>query len=101
MPIPDDYARHFENGGQTEGSLSVDPGWFVLWPPADVAAMNEAYDVAGYAPGFIGFGSNGGGEMLAFDGQNRVVMLPFIGMAPSEVQQVAACWADFVSKMER
>ena len=59
--------------GCKEGGLSVEPGWFQLWPPAEIERWNREYQVAEFAPEFLGFGSSGGGELLAFDAGGRVV----------------------------
>lgn len=48
-------------------------------------------------PGFLGFGSNGGGELLAFDTRVqpwKVCMIPFIPLDESESIVIAP---DFVS----
>lgn len=62
----------------------MDPGWFQLWPAEKVIEYNNSYKVAENVPGFFGFGSSGGGEMLAFDMRGgkprKVVMIPFIVM---------------------
>src|SRR5512139_3305998 len=67
VELPEDYIAllHYSNGG--EGELGVEPGWFQLWPAEKVMEFNQGYEVETNAPGFFGFGSNGGGEMLAFD----------------------------------
>jgi hypothetical protein len=79
------------NGG--EGDLGVEPGWIVLWRTEDVLLNNREYQIAESAPGLFGFGSNGGGECLAFDlrdgGAGRIVMVPFIGMDLQEVVAIA------------
>jgi cell wall assembly regulator SMI1 len=74
----------------------VEPGWFVPWRAEDVLLNNSGYQIAKYAPGLFGFGSNGGGECLAFDlrdeGTGRIVMVPFIGM---DLQQVVVIAENF------
>jgi hypothetical protein len=65
--VPDSYLSQlrYSNGG--EGDLAVDPGWISLWRAEDVISQNSAYEVPELVPGLWGFGSNGGGELLAFD----------------------------------
>jgi hypothetical protein len=36
MPLPVEYAEYFAGDGPKEGGLTVDPGWFQLWPPAEI-----------------------------------------------------------------
>ena len=66
-PAPEAYFEllKFSKGG--EGDLGVEPGWFCPWPADEVVANNEGYRVAEFYGDFLAFGSNGGGEMLAFD----------------------------------
>jgi len=51
--------------------------------------------------GFYGFGSNGGGELLAFDSSSLVFTIPFIAMAAGEAKLVADSWTEFVEMMEK
>jgi hypothetical protein len=74
---------------------SIVLGWFQLWPLADVQSLNDQYEVAEYAPELVAFGSDGGGEMLAFDAKNQIVKVPFIGMEMEYARIVAATWTDF------
>lgn len=101
MTLPDEYVRYCAGDGPKEGALSVDPGWFQLWPPAEIEQMNRDYHVQEFVPGFFGFGSNGGGELLAFDSGGRVFMIPFVPMSADEAKPVADSWAEFVEGIER
>jgi hypothetical protein len=100
MILPTEYVNYFENDGLTEGGLTVEPGWFQLWEPDEIEILNQNYQVKEFAPGFLGFGSSGGGELLAFNAEGKIVMIPFIGMSPSEAITVAISWSDFVAKIE-
>ena len=101
MTLPDEFVRYCAGDGPKEGGLSVDPGWFQLWSSDEVEQMNRDYHVQEFVPGYIGFGSNGGGELLAFDSGGRVFMIPFVAMSVSEVTPVADSWAEFVERIER
>ena len=85
-----------------EGPASSDIlSWFQLWPADELDYWNEQYQVAKCAPGVVGFGSNGGGDMLAFDADGRVVLVPFIGMEIENSQLVAPSWLEFERIIER
>jgi hypothetical protein len=105
IPLPADYLLllHYSNGG--EGELALPPWWFQLWPVEEVMHWNEEYRVAEYAPGFIGFGSSGGGELLAFDTRSSqpwaIVMLPFVGMSEHEARRIAPDFATFIAALGR
>jgi hypothetical protein len=101
MTLPEEYVRYFTGDGPKEGSLTVDPGRFQLWPPGEIEHWNRAYQVAEFAPGFLGFGSSGGGELLAFDLEERVVMSPFIGMSREDALPIANSWSEFVERIKR
>jgi hypothetical protein len=93
IDLPGAYAEllSVSNGG--EGDLGVDPGWIALWPAEHVLQWNADYEIEDYAPGFFGFASNGGGDLLALDVRSgppyQVVAIPFIGMDPSEAVVIA------------
>ena len=72
-----------------------DPGYMSLWPLGDIARLNEDYNVAAFAPGFLCFGSNGGGELLAFDAAGRICHLPAIGMDAKCAIRIADSWLEF------
>lgn len=103
--LPEDYITllGYSNGG--EGELGVEPGWFYLWSVEELLEYNKGYNVEESVPGFLGFGSNGGGEMLAFDMRGEkpwnVVMIPFIGMQVEEAILIADDFNEFVHFMGR
>lgn len=103
IELPDDYLEllRYSNGG--EGNLAVEPGWFQLWPAERVVEFNNGYKVNEFVPGFFGFGTSGGGEMLAFDTREgkpyRVVMIPFIPMKEEYAKLVTQKFEAFVIAM--
>ena len=100
LDLPEDYLQflRFSNGG--EGELGVKPGWFQLWPTEEVIGLNKGYEVQKWVAGFFGFGSNGGGELLAFDTRKpqpwKVYMIPFECLREEEAVLVADSFASFV-----
>lgn len=65
--------------------------------------LNLCYEVEANAPGFLGFGSSGGGEMLALDARGskpwKVVMIPFIPMQAEDAIVIAADFRVFLQSM--
>lgn len=100
IELPEGYLAllRLSNGG--EGPLCVEPGWFQLWPVEEVLPSNRGYRVNEYVPSLFGFGSNGGGELLAFDTRRGppwpVVMAPFIGMEEDQVDEIAKDFEEFL-----
>jgi hypothetical protein len=101
MTLPDEYLRYCAGTGLKEGGLSVQPLWFQLWALSNVEQLNRDYHVQEFVHDFTGFGSNGGGELLAFDAGGRVFTVPFDDMSRERAWLVADSWSGFVEKMER
>jgi hypothetical protein len=89
------------NEGFTEGELSVEPQWHVLWQPDELEEVNRDYQLTEYAPGFVTFGGNGGGELLVVNEICEVFYMPTIGMAPDAAIKVASSLEEFRGYMQQ
>jgi hypothetical protein len=100
LRIPQEYVDYVNAHGLFEGETfdDAEPGYIELWAPDTIQAENEGIEIKEFAPGFIAFAGNGGGEVLAFNAAGAVYMLPLIGMAPEYAELVAD---DFKSLSER
>jgi hypothetical protein len=91
--LPEGYLQQLANSNGGEGDLGVNPGWIQFWPAENVISFNAGYEIGKWLPGFFGFGSNGGGELLAFDLREGepypIVMVPFIGMDHTEAIRIS------------
>ncbi|MEE2602739.1 MAG: SMI1/KNR4 family protein [Pseudomonadota bacterium] len=87
--------RSWIDEGFIEGELSVEPEWYRLWRPEEIEEFNRDYELSEYAPGFLTFGSNGGGELLAVNEIGEVFYIPAIGMAPEEAIKIASSLQEF------
>ena len=56
--------------------------------------------MAVYAPGFLAFAGNGGGEVLAFDALGAVYMIPLIGMEAEQAVKIANSFTEFAQTFE-
>ncbi len=105
VPLPTEYLDllRLHDGG--EGELGAEPGWFQLWATSDVLNYNRMYELPELLPGFFGFGSSGGGELLAFDCRGKqpwpVVMVPWIPLDAAEALPVATDFSKFVQLLGR
>ncbi len=105
IELPNEYLSllKFSNGG--EGDLGIEPGWFQLWPVEEVLKLNEAYEVSEWYPGFFGFGSNGGQEMLAFDTRLgtpfTIYMIPFMSINIDNAIRIAPDFTHFAMALGR
>jgi len=103
--LPDVYLAFLRNSNGATGDLGIEPGYVVFWRAEEVVANNVGYKVAEFAPGFFGFGSNGGGELLAFDIRGLIpwpiVMIPMIPMDAKEAIQIAPDFISFLTAFGR
>lgn len=81
------------------GALAVAPRYFEHWAVDKVDGLNRAYRIAEALPNLSPFGTNGGGELLAFDPSGQVVMVPFIPMREEDAVVVASSWTAFAQKI--
>lgn len=98
IPLPSEYQIYLGKGIDTAFTKG-EPGYFQLWPADEIEQMNQDYKVSEYASGFLGFGSDGGGEMLAFDASGSVFMIPFVGMEPCYARKIASSWKEIVNRI--
>ncbi|MDP9123309.1 MAG: SMI1/KNR4 family protein [Pseudomonadota bacterium] len=101
IDLPSDYIAYLEREGLAEGFTEGPPGYFALWRPDEIEASNRELQVETYAPGFLGFGTDGGGELLAFDESGAVFMLPMIGMEPQYANRIADSWREVAQRIDR
>ncbi|PTY02050.1 hypothetical protein DB347_25165 [Opitutaceae bacterium EW11] len=100
--LPTEYWDFLESDAAvSEGGCAGFPGYFVLWHPDEVEEQNRILNVAELAPGFLGFGGDGGGEMLAFNAAGAIYALPLVGMAPRHARKVANSWSEFQQRIQR
>jgi hypothetical protein len=103
--LPEEYLAllRYSDGG--EGVLGLEPGWLQLWSSTDVLENNKDYEIEAYIPGFFGFGSSGGGELLAFDTRRgkpwKIVMIPFVPMSAELAIVIAQDFEEFIRAIGR
>ena len=105
VSLPLEYLALLRVHDGGEGELGTEPGWFCLWSAVEVLVNNRQYQLSKFLPGFFGFGSNGGGELLALDCRGQppwpVVRVPFIPLDAAEAQPVADDFSKFVRRLGR
>ena len=100
--LPKSYLSFLSTTNGADAALDIEPGWAVVWSAEDALTLSNQYGLPEYLPGYFAFGSNGGGELLVFPidgiaGDRPVFMVPAVGMAISELQQVAESFAQFAA----
>ncbi|WP_457098154.1 hypothetical protein [Lysobacter sp. P5_B9] len=97
--VPTGLIDYYASGKSLVCELDANPYLCEFWPQGELGTYNLEYQVPEYAPGYFGFATNGGGEMLAISPVGSVVCLPFIGMDASAANTVASSWAAFVDML--
>ena len=102
IPIPAEYKDFLATHGLFEGLTSGDeaPGYVVLWPLNKLRTRNSELQVQELAAGFLAFGGDGGGEVLAFDATGAVFMLPMIGMEIGQAIKVANSFSELAARFK-
>ncbi|MDH1055658.1 conserved hypothetical protein [Pseudomonas sp. 9AZ] len=98
--IPPEYLEFIALHGAIESFTEGKPGYVELWLPEDIATNNEDIQIKELAPGYLAFAGNGGGEILAFNSQGEVFMLPLIGMEARYAQKIANTWNELAGCIE-
>jgi hypothetical protein len=101
--IPAEYVHFIALHGAFEGFTVNNevPGYVVLWPLEEIEQNNADIEIQTYAPGFIAFAGNGGGEVLAFNATGEIYMLPLIGMEVDCAIKVAGSFVELAARFER
>ncbi len=102
IDLPADYRAFLGISDGGEGFIGK--GYLILWRAAELQPFNRDYEVPTYAAGLVAFGSDGGGEMFAFDYRFQpppVVMVSFIGMSHDDALVVADSFNSLLARMKR
>lgn len=100
--FPDDY-RAFV-AGQNGGEERFGEVFLMLSAVETLAEINEAYDHLDRLPGFVIFGSDGGGELFGFDFRKdppKVVMVNTVSEGWQEANPQAPSFSDFIERCRR
>lgn len=101
MLVPREYVDYVKKHGIFEGFTTGEPGYIELWTLEDLEKSNKEIQVLDLAPGYLAFAGNGGGEVLAFDSDGAVFMLPSIGMELQYAKKIAESFNELVPRFEQ
>jgi hypothetical protein len=103
VALPPQYIAllRLSDGGYAQ--LSGYPGYARIWAARTALDYNRDYEVQRWLPGFVGFGDNGGPDMIGFDtraGQPyRVCAIPFAPMEWNAAMGAVADFATFIQQL--
>ena len=104
-PLPPEYLDLLRISDGGEASLSGFPSYLRLWPARTVVESNRDYEVQRWVPGFVGFGDDGGPDIIGFDTRcgppYPVRAVPFAPMEWESALDVAADFGEFIRRMLR
>lgn len=105
VDFPHDYLAFLRHSNGGEGSLSIAPGWFMVYSVESTLQVQKELEIASYLPGYFIFGSNGGGELLVFNTHEKqpwkVYYVPAIGMEETNVRVCARDFRAFIKAIGR
>ena len=98
VPLPSEYLTLLQLSDGGDALLSGYPTYVRIWSARTAIEYNRDYEVQRWLPGFIGFGDNGGPDMVGFDTRSgqpyRVCAIPF---APMEWEAAMGDVSDFTA----
>lgn len=101
--LPNDYRDFLRASNGGEGFIGPN-AYVILRMIGDLSEMNNAYQVAEYAPGLFLFGSDGGGDAYAFHSRTSampIVSVPFVGMELSVARVIAPTFSAFLNVLSK
>lgn len=99
--FPPDYKRFIQETNGLEAFFG--DAYLVLWSPANVIDLNNAYDRSDF-PGLVFIGSDGAGEGVGFDFRQApppVVLVNFVSGGWHEARVQAATFHEFMEQRGR
>lgn len=68
------------------------------WSHEQIEKLNRGYKIREFMPGFIGFGSDGGNELLSIDEKtDEIYSIPFVIMERKEAIKIAEDIDQFIT----
>ena len=80
--LPEELVAYHAAGKPLSCEIAVQPWICEFWPIDEILSHNREYEVETYAPGYLGFGTSGGGGMYAFSPRRSIVCLAFYRNEP-------------------
>ena len=100
LKLPSEYVEFLKTGNGGEGWIG--DSYVILWPASDLAPLNRSYESNKGMPGFLIYGSNGGGEAFGFDvrgPESPILQVPFIGISWSDARPLGASFDEFLQNL--
>ena len=97
--LPSQFVEYIEGGGLMFFETSHEFGGMIeIEELSNISQFNQDIEIETYAPGYVAFATDGGGEAFAFDAEGKVYLLPMIGMTPEAATKIEDSWGSYLSK---
>ena len=98
--LPQSFVNfHCQHGAVKVDIASIGSGLVWMWPLRDVLQFSREYGFDEFAPGLLGFGTDGCGELYAIDvredGTGAVGDIPATSLQWEDFRQLAPCFDAF------
>jgi hypothetical protein len=102
LKLPQDYTVFLKQANGGEGLVGSN-SYLILFAVDELDSLNKSYQIQEFVPGFLIFGSDGGGEAYAFNIRDamRVVRIPFVGMDTTTVEPLASNFTEFIEYLSK
>ena len=102
LALPLEYKEFLMKTNGAEGPIG-EHSYAMFWRVSELSKLNEAYQVPICAPGYLLFGSDGGGEAFAFEVARNMAIcsLPFVGMSGDAAASMGATFWMFLETLWR
>jgi hypothetical protein len=100
VKLPREYVEFLRLTDGGEGFIGG--GYAILWAVEELHSANQDYEFMKYVPGFLSFGSDGGGEAFGFDTRDSlwsIVEVPFIGGGWHDARPLGASFNAFLKQL--
>ncbi len=100
--LPIEYQEYLVEHGAIATFTTGDdmPAYVKLWPKEEISWRNSEIKMTEYAPDFLAFAGNGGGEVLAFDRTGAIYMLHLCDMDPECAIKVARTFSELAGRFD-
>ena len=99
IDLPEDFINYLKNFESFEGFINNE--YVSFWPFDELIEVNEVNRIFEIEPKTIGIGTNGGGELIALQIEDKVwkvVLMPLIGLDyPIEI---GSSFSNFLEKLD-
>jgi hypothetical protein len=100
LKLPNEYVEFLKLSDGGEGFIGEN--YIILWSCDELPQLNRSYKVEQFLPGFLIFGSDGGGEAYGYDTRTdslKIVQVPFVVMNWDDARPMGTSFNAFLERI--